>query len=84
MAQATAPFKFLEATTDDIHRACESGILTSRQLIQMYLDCIEAFDKNRPAINSIIRINETALDEADRLDSVYKSSGGWVRFTEFR
>jgi amidase len=83
MAQATAAFKFLEATTDDIHRAYESGILTCRQLIQMYLERIEAFDKNGPAINSIITINETALDKADRLDSVYKSSGR-VRFTEFR
>lgn len=51
MAQATAAFKFLEATADDIHRAYESGILTCRRLVQTYLDRIEAFDQNRPAIN---------------------------------
>ena len=70
-----APFKIIEATIDDIHSAYKSGDLTCRQLLQMYLDRIEAFDKKGPAINSIITINATALQEADRLDIAYKASG---------
>ncbi|TMA63035.1 MAG: amidase [Deltaproteobacteria bacterium] len=75
MAQSTAPFKILEATIDDIHSAYKSGHLTCRQLIQMYLDRIEAFDKKGPAINAIITINSNALEAADRLDTAYKASG---------
>ena len=75
MAQSTAPFKILEATIDDIHSAYKSGHLTCRQLIQMYLDRIEAFDKKGPAINAIITINSNALEAADRLDTGYKASG---------
>ena len=75
MAQSTAPFKILEATIDDIHSAYKSGHLTCRQLIQRYLDRIEAFDKKGPAINAIITINSNALEAADRLDTAYKASG---------
>ena len=75
MTRPATNFKIVEATIDDIHSAYKSGDLTCRQLIQMYLDRIEAFDKKGPAINAIITINSKALDEADRLDAAYKSSG---------
>ena len=75
MAQPLAPFKILEATIDDIHSAYKSGHLTCRQLVQMYLDRIEAFDQKGPAINAIINVNSTALQEADKLDVVFKASG---------
>ncbi len=75
MAQSNAPFNVVEATIEDIHAAYKSGQLTCRQLIQMYLDRIEAFDKKGPAINAIITINSDALEEADRLDAAYKASG---------
>jgi Asp-tRNA(Asn)/Glu-tRNA(Gln) amidotransferase A subunit family amidase len=74
MAQSNA-FNIVEATIDDIHAAYKSGQLTCRQLVQMYLDRIEAFDKKGPAINAIITINSDALKEADRLDAAYKTSG---------
>jgi Asp-tRNA(Asn)/Glu-tRNA(Gln) amidotransferase A subunit family amidase len=74
MAQST-PFNIIEATIDDIQSAYKSGQLTCRQLVQMYLDRIEAFDKKGPAINAIITINSEALKEADRLDAAYKASG---------
>ncbi len=38
------PFELLEATIADIHDAYSSGQLTSRQLVQLYLDRIEAYD----------------------------------------
>ena len=75
MAQSNAPFNLVEATIDDIHAAYKSGQLTCRQLVQMYLDRIEAFDKKGPAINAIITVNSDALKEADRLDAAYKASG---------
>jgi Amidase len=75
MAKSTGPFRILEATIDDIHSAYQSGHLTCRQLVQMYLDRIEAFDKKGPAINAIITISSRALEDADRIDAAYKTSG---------
>src|SRR6266581_1570622 len=74
MAQSNG-FSVVEATIDDIHAAYKSGQLTGRQLVQIYLDRIEAFDKKGPAINAIITINSNALEAADRLDTAYKASG---------
>jgi len=72
---ARTSFSALEATIDDIHAAYKSGELTCRQLVQTYLDRIEAFDKSGPNINAIITVNSEALKEADRLDAAYKASG---------
>jgi len=74
MAQ-TDTFQIIEATIEDIHAAYRSGKLTCRQLAQMYLDRIDAFDKKGPNINALITINSDALKEADRLDAAYKASG---------
>ncbi|MGH7873615.1 MAG: amidase family protein, partial [Candidatus Binatia bacterium] len=65
----------LEATIEDIQRGYKSGELSCRQLVEMYLDRIEAYDKRGPAINSIITINAHAREEADRLDGLFKTSG---------
>ena len=68
-------FNILETTIDQVHAAYRSGELTCRQLVQMYLDRIEAYDKKGPAINAIISLNPDALAEADRLDAAYQSAG---------
>ena len=68
-------FNLIETTIADVHAAYRSGDLTCRQLVQMYLDRIEAFDKDGPAINAIISVNPKALEEADRLDAAFKSAG---------
>ncbi len=70
-----APFQIMETTIDDIHAAFESGKLTARQLVQGYLDRIAAYDKRGPNINSIITLNDHALEDADRLDAAYRASG---------
>lgn len=72
---APTVFNVLETTIEDIHGAYKSGRLTARQLVQSYLDRIEAYDKKGPAINAIITINPKALEEADRLDATFKASG---------
>jgi len=68
-------FQIVETSIDDIHAAYASGTLTAHQLVQAYLDRINAYDKSGPTINSIITLNPNALDEADRLDVAYKRSG---------
>jgi amidase len=68
-------FALLEATIADIHAAYRTGRLTARQLVQMYLDRIAAFDKSGPKINALIALNPRALDEADRLDAAFRGSG---------
>jgi amidase len=39
-----APFRIVEAAIDEIHTAFRSGRLTARQLVQGYLDRINAYD----------------------------------------
>ena len=59
---AQAHFTIVEATIDDIHAGYQSGQLTCRHVVQMYLDRIAAFDKQGPHINALITINaETAV-----------------------
>jgi amidase len=71
----TKPFRLEEATIADVQAAFKSGQLTSHQLVQMYLDRINQFDRQGPKLNSIISVNPKALQEADRLDAVFKTSG---------
>jgi hypothetical protein len=71
----TVPFQFVEATVDDIHAAFKSGKLTARKLVQGYIDRINAYDKAGPNINSIITINPTALEQADKLAAWHSGAG---------
>jgi len=68
-------FNVVEATIGDIHAAYQAGTLTVRQLVQMYLDRIAAYDQKGPAINAVISLNPAALDEADRLDAAFRTRG---------
>ena len=70
-----ASFQIIEATIDDIQAAFKSGRLTARQLVQGYLDRIAAYDKRGPNINSVITLNEHALEDADQLDAAFRASG---------
>src|SRR5258705_2903375 len=72
---STPSFQIMEASIEDIHTAFRSGRLTARQLVQGYLDRINAYDKQGPNINSVIALNPDALAEADRLDAAFRSSG---------
>jgi amidase len=64
-----------EATIADIHAAIRSKDLTCRQLVQMYLDRIQAYDKIGPALNAIVVVNPNALATADELDARFARSG---------
>lgn len=67
-------FTLIETNISDIHSAYENGTLTSVQLVQMYLDRIEAYDQSS-GINSIVVVNSKALDQARILDEEYANTG---------
>lgn len=64
-----------EATIDSINQAFDAGILDSRQLVQLYLNRINAYDDSGPRINSIISINLDALSIATALDIERRTTG---------
>jgi Asp-tRNA(Asn)/Glu-tRNA(Gln) amidotransferase A subunit family amidase len=64
-----------EATIADIRAALGSKVLTCRQLVQHYIDRIEAYDKKGPELNAIIMINPNALAIAGELDAQFAGSG---------
>lgn len=66
-AQA-ATFRLQEATIADINLAFDSSALTSKELTQLYLNRIEAYDNSGPSINAIRTLNPRALEVAARLD----------------
>jgi amidase len=68
-------FPLMETTIDEIHAAYKAKTLTCHQLVQMYLDRIQAYDQNGPKLNTIIALNPDALAEADQLDATFKKSG---------
>jgi len=63
------------ATIADLNAAFKAGTLTSEELVTLYLKRIEAFDKQGPAINTVIALNPKALDEARALDAERKKKG---------
>ncbi len=68
-------FHLLEASIADIHTALKSKQLSCRKLVSLYLKRIEAYDKAGPNLNAVQTINPKALEEADRLDTIFQSSG---------
>ena len=70
-----ASFPVEEATIAEINQAFDTGTLTSKELVKLYLNRIEAFDKQGQSINSIITINPEALATAVALDIERELSG---------
>lgn len=75
VGSAAAEFQLEEATIEDIHAAMQSGELTSRRLVESYLDRIAAYDQKGPAINAVILVNPEALRRADELDRRFDREG---------
>ncbi len=68
-------FPIEEATIAEVHAAFLSGALTCAELVQGYLDRIEAYDRRGPRLNAIAAVNPAALDEAARLDRALAAGG---------
>ena len=60
--------QLVEATVLELQLALRSHLITSEQLVQMYLNRIAAYDDAGPKLNSFIHINEHALEEARARD----------------
>src|SRR3989449_9177284 len=74
-AATAAGFHLLETTIEDIQAAFQSKRITCRELVNLYIKRIEAYDKEGPRLNAVQTINPRALQEAERLDTAYASSG---------
>src|SRR6266480_1906058 len=68
-------FQIEEATIDGIQGAFRAGELTSRALVEAYLERIEAYDRAGPGLNSILGRNADALSRADELDEALARTG---------
>lgn len=75
LKKETHGFVLEEATISSVHTAMQEDNLSCRQLIEMYIDRIEKFDKRGPSVNSVIMINPKALEIADELDEKFYKSG---------
>jgi amidase len=64
------PFTVVEATIPEMQAALKSGRLTSRDLVQQYLDRIATYEDK---LHAAITVNPNALAEADRLDAERKA-----------
>ena len=68
-------FDVFEASIAQIQDALGRGQVSSMQLVQQYLDRIQAYDRQGPKLNSIVRINPEALAKAQALDAERERTG---------
>jgi amidase len=64
-----------EATIAELHQLMLERRLTATQLVQAYLDRIDAYDKRGPSLNAITVINPKALQRAAELDADLARTG---------
>jgi amidase len=57
-----------EITIAQLQKGYENGDYSIKEVVQYYLDRMEAIDQSGPSLNSIIRINPDALKIAEELD----------------
>src|SRR3954462_7462351 len=64
-AQGQSRFSVVEATIPQMQAAMAKGQVTSRQLVEQYLQRIGMYEDR---INATLAVNSKALEEADQLD----------------
>jgi amidase len=72
-----AGYDVAEKSIEELQRAMQGGEVTSRQLVELYLERIDAYDKQGPALNAITAVNPRAREAADALDA--ERAAGRVR-----
>ncbi|MBC5992231.1 amidase [Pontibacter cellulosilyticus] len=65
--------KIVELEIAQLQEKYKTGSLTSKDVVQAYLNRIEEIDKNGPALSSIIAVNPDALQIAEELDKERKA-----------
>ena len=73
----SAAYDVTEKPIEELQRAMQAGEVTSRQLVDLYLARIDAYDKQGPALNAIVAVNPRAREAADALDA--ERAAGRVR-----
>jgi amidase len=68
-------YDLMEKPIEDLQHAMQEGKVTSRQLVDLYLARIEAYDKHGPSLNAIMTINPRAREAADALDAERAARG---------
>ncbi|CAN5680804.1 amidase [soil metagenome] len=71
-------YDVVEATIEELHDALRQGRLTAHELVGIYLERIDAFDRRGPSLNALIIINPRALERAAELDAEYARTGRFV------
>lgn len=71
----TINFDLEEVTINKLQKAYLAKSVTVREVVQAYLDRIEALDRNGPKLNSVVEISPRALTDADELDAQFQKSG---------
>jgi Asp-tRNA(Asn)/Glu-tRNA(Gln) amidotransferase A subunit family amidase len=71
-------FRFQEATIASVHAALVAGQLTCTQLTKLYLDRIEAYNMQGPALHAIITVNPKAMEIAAEMDRTYRAGSATV------
>jgi amidase len=66
---APAEFRLVEATIEEMQLALQTGLVTSEQLVEMYLARIAAYEGVGPAVNAYIHVNGNVVDEARQIDA---------------
>lgn len=61
-------FDVTEAGIAELRGGLDDGRVTSAGLVESYLRRIEAYDRNGPALNSVVVLNPDAFDEASASD----------------
>ena len=64
----TATPDVVDMTLSEISHQLESGAFSSVELVQAYLERIEAIDKTGPTLNAVISVNPSALGLAEKSD----------------
>lgn len=72
-AQSAAQVDLANVTIADLKAAFTKGTLTAEKLTGLYLARIAAYDKQGPAINTVISLNPKAAAEARALDAERKA-----------
>jgi amidase len=67
--QGTSRLDLVEATVPQLQQALQTRLITSEQLVQMYLARIAAYDDAGPKLNAYLTVNPNALAEARALDA---------------
>lgn len=68
-----AEIKIEDATIAELQAAFAKGTLTAEKLTEIYLARIAAYDKQGPALNTVITLNPKAMEEARALDAERKA-----------